>query len=89
LPVAQLEIPTGGSAIWMRIPSHPNSARLRAACFDAGVLLDPVEPYFAHPPKETWVRLNFASIPEELVERGTRIFARTVRSMLPTGQRKR
>ena len=89
LPVAQLEAPTGGSAIWMRIPGHPNAAKLRAACFDAGVLIDPVEPYFANPPKDTWVRLNFASIPKELVERGTRIFARTVRTMLQASQVKR
>ncbi|MDF3812715.1 MULTISPECIES: PLP-dependent aminotransferase family protein [Rhodopseudomonas] len=86
LPMVQMDAPTGGSAIWMRIPQLPNSDRLRAACFDAGVLIDPVEPYFANPPKETWLRLNFASIPQELVERGTLIFARTVRTLLRNGQ---
>jgi GntR family transcriptional regulator/MocR family aminotransferase len=85
LPVAEYEAPTGGSAIWMRIPGGPNAARLREACFAAGVLIDPVEPYFTRAPKETWVRLNFASIPKELVQGGTLVFARTVRKLLRSG----
>lgn len=85
LPVAEYEAPTGGSAIWMRIPGCPNPFKLRAACFEAGVLLDPVEPYFTRVPKETWVRLNFASIPKELVEAGILVFARTVRKLLRSG----
>lgn len=87
LPVARLEAPVGGSAIWMEIPGRPDAASIRAACFKAGVLIDPVEPYFASTPKETWLRLNFASIATELVERGTRTFAKAVRDMLPRKRR--
>ncbi|WP_322513866.1 PLP-dependent aminotransferase family protein [Rhodopseudomonas palustris] len=85
LPIAEYAAPTGGSAIWMRIPGCRSPSKLRAACFDAGVLIDPVEPYFAVAPKETWVRLNFASIPKELVEAGTVVFARTVAKIIRSG----
>jgi GntR family transcriptional regulator/MocR family aminotransferase len=82
LPEAEFDIPTGGAAVWLRLPGRPDLERLRAACFEAGVLLDPVEPFFASPPRESYVRLNFSTIALEQMEAGIGAFAAVARRIL-------
>ncbi|RWR28927.1 PLP-dependent aminotransferase family protein [Sinirhodobacter populi] len=79
IPAAETD--RGGSSFWMRLPEGVVSARLAADLRTQDVLIEPGEPFFAHPPDGAgFCRLAYSSIPVERIPEGIARIARALKT---------
>lgn len=78
LPEARFDPPRGGSGLWLELPWRLAPETLRQAALMRGVLFDPGETFFLHPPDKTSLRLGFSSIRPAAINAGIRELARAV-----------
>ncbi|MEK6292221.1 MAG: hypothetical protein V4793_12695, partial [Paraburkholderia tropica] len=81
-PVGCCAPPGGPSALWLRLPGHPDLAALRAAAIAEKLIYDPGEPFFHGAMTQPHLRLGFSSIPLERIEPGVQTLARLVRQCM-------
>ena len=72
----------GGPQIWVRAPAGVSIRALFDKAIEAGVSFAPGEAFFATPSDQPYMRLNFAAIDEERIERGIGILGELLRSQL-------
>lgn len=72
----------GGSSLWMRAPSHIDTAELARSLHDKSVLIEPGHTFFAgDDPPRNFYRLAYSSIPSQRIPEGIAILARTLQEM--------
>lgn len=67
----------GGTSLWIRTDSAVDWRDVLAPAADRGIVLQPPEQHWAHPPTPlTTLRLGFSAIPEDRIRRGVAELAR-------------
>lgn len=73
---------SGGLVLWARVPEGISVAALHEAALASGVGFAPGAAFFAEPADQPYVRLNFAAVDEDEIERGIAILGDTIYAQL-------
>lgn len=65
--------PTGGMFVWLELPPYMNSSELIDSAIDAGVAFIPGQYFFVDENITNTVRLNFTTVSEEAIIKGSKI----------------
>jgi GntR family transcriptional regulator/MocR family aminotransferase len=82
LPEAMFRPPSGGSAMWVRVPDGVSIRQVAAKAAEKGLLFDSGHVFFdqAEPP-DVFFRLAYSSIQRDAIEPGIRLLADVIRSL--------
>ena len=69
-PTARWTHPEGGLFVWAELPRSVNGEELLREAIAERVAFVPGGPFFAHRPKENFIRLNFSNRPPEVIHAG-------------------
>ena len=82
LPAFRFQLPRGGASIWVQAPAHIDSAELALVAQQFGVLIEPGEVFYMHPPKPcAFFRLRISSIGLGQIDAGIAALARAVKTL--------
>jgi GntR family transcriptional regulator/MocR family aminotransferase len=86
LPVdVEVDPPRGGLFLWIRLPPAISSTTLLPLAHHAGVTFAPGNDFFVEPRHgESFLRLNFATHPPEVIVEGVKRLGRAMRRALPS-----
>lgn len=83
LPEAVFQPPSGGSAMWVRVPDGISIRQAAAKAAEQGLLFDSGHVFFDQDdPPDVFFRLAYSSIQLDAIEPGIRLLAEVVRSQL-------
>jgi len=71
--------PEGGLFIWAELPRGVNGEELLREALAEQVAFVPGAPFFAHRPRENFIRLNFSNRPPEVIDDGVRRLAQVLK----------
>jgi 2-aminoadipate transaminase len=71
--------PEGGLFIWAELPRGVNGEELLREALAERVAFVPGAPFFAHRPRENFIRLNFSNRPPEVIDDGVRRLAQVLK----------
>lgn len=73
------DVPPGGTSIWVTAPRDVDCVELAERALGAGVVVERGDIYFSRPEENrNHLRLGFAAIPEQRIERGVAILAELI-----------
>lgn len=75
LPSVEVNVPSGGLHLWLRLPEGVDELALTAAATARDVVVHPGRPWFPAEPTGPFVRLSFGGLPVDLAAEGVRRLA--------------
>jgi DNA-binding transcriptional MocR family regulator len=76
---ARWSVVEGGFAIWISLPPHISARRLLDESLKQNVSFAPGELFFIEPADQPFLRLGFAPVHEEQIERGVKVLGNLIR----------